>query len=81
MNELKPVNQDFVCGGEVHSLEIARTEMLAYDLRRETYVHERPQPRGDDIISSTFANGAAATKRGSFSARSLIASVSGPVYL
>lgn len=53
MNELKPVNQDFVCGGEVHSLEIARTEMLAYDLRRETYVHERPQPRGDDIISST----------------------------
>ena len=45
--------QDFVCGGEVQSLEISRAEVLAYDLRRETYVHERPQPRGGDVISST----------------------------
>ena len=27
--------------------------MVAYDLRRETYVHERPEPRGGDILSST----------------------------
>ena len=46
-------HQDFVCGGEVQSLEISRAEVLAYDLRRETYVHERPQPRGGDVISST----------------------------
>ena len=47
-----PKREDFVCGTEVRSLEIPQHEANT-DLRRETYVHERPQPRGGDIMSST----------------------------
>ena len=50
--EQQKPREDFVCGGEVASLEIPVTR-ASHDVRRETYVHERPPPRGGDVMEST----------------------------
>ena len=51
--QMKPrLRDDFVCGGEAKFLDLPQTETI-HDVRRETYVHERPAPRGGDVVEST----------------------------
>jgi len=48
----QPKLDSFVCGREFKSREFPRAESLNTP-RRETFVHERPQPRGGDVVEST----------------------------
>eukprot|EP00090_Calanus_glacialis_P044436 TRINITY_DN7927_c0_g1_i1.p1 TRINITY_DN7927_c0_g1~~TRINITY_DN7927_c0_g1_i1.p1 ORF type:complete len:1819 (-),score=663.72 TRINITY_DN7927_c0_g1_i1:83-5539(-) len=48
----QPKMDSFVCGAEFNLRELPRPESDSTP-RRETFVHERPQPRGGDVVEST----------------------------